>query len=80
MEFHLINIICAALSIRAQTEKTKFLCKDDWYKALDIYILEWGQWTCTLYIDKAHMALDIFHFAVFFFSSMSGLLVYVCSK
>ena len=29
MEFHMINIIYAALSIRAQTEKTTFSCKDD---------------------------------------------------
>ena len=49
MEFHRINIIYAALPLRAQTEKTTFSCKDD------------------LYIDEAHTALDIFHFAVFFY-------------
>ena len=44
MEFHMINMIYAALSMRAHTEKMTFSCKDD----------------CTLYIDEAHMALDIF--------------------
>ena len=29
MEFHMINITYAALHMRAQTEKTKFSCKDD---------------------------------------------------
>ena len=29
MEFHMINTIYAALPMRAQTEKTIFLCKDD---------------------------------------------------
>ena len=29
MEFHMMNIIYAALSISAQTEKTTFSCKDD---------------------------------------------------
>ena len=29
MEFHMINIIYAEFSIRAQTEKTTFSCKDD---------------------------------------------------
>ena len=29
MEFHMMNIIYAALSMRAQTEKTTFSCKDD---------------------------------------------------
>ena len=29
MEFHMINITYAALHMRAQTEKTTFLCKDD---------------------------------------------------
>ena len=29
------------------------------------YLLDWGQGTYT-YIDEAHMALDIFRFAVFF--------------
>ena len=38
------------MHVRAETEKTTFLCKDD----------------CTLYIDEAHTALDIFRFAVFF--------------
>ena len=28
MELHMINIIYAALPMRAQTEKTTFLCKD----------------------------------------------------
>ena len=45
----MMNIIYVALSIRAQTEKMTFSCKDD------------------LYIDEAHTALDIFHFAVFFY-------------
>ena len=30
MEFHMIDIIYAALSMCAQTEKTTFSCKDDW--------------------------------------------------
>ena len=30
MEFHMINIIYAALPMRAQTEKTTFSCKDDY--------------------------------------------------
>ena len=38
MEFHLIDIIYAALSMRTQTEKTTFSCKDDF-----TYILEWSK-------------------------------------
>ena len=30
MDFHMINIIYAALPMRAQTEKTTFSCKDDY--------------------------------------------------
>ena len=51
MEFHMINITYAALHMREQTENTTFACKDD----------------CTLNIDEAHTALDIFRFVVFFF-------------
>ena len=40
MKFHMKNVIYAALSIRAKTEKTSFSCKDDIDKAhmaLDIF-------------------------------------------
>ena len=42
MEFHMINIKYAALYMRAQTEKTTFTCKDDFFideahMALDIF-------------------------------------------
>ena len=41
MEFHMINIMYAALPIRAPTEKTTFSCKDDYideaHRALDIF-------------------------------------------
>ena len=40
MEFRMIDMIYAALSISAQTEKTTFSCKDDMdeaYRALDIF-------------------------------------------
>ena len=48
--------------MHAQTEKTTFSCKDSSAK-LYIYI---GRGVRDLYIDEAHMALDIFRFAVFF--------------
>ena len=47
----------------AQTEKTTFSCKDSSAK-LYIYI---GVGARDLYIDEAHMALDILRFAAFFF-------------
>ena len=43
MEFHLKNMMYTALSMRTQTEKTTFSCKDDF-----TFILEWGQGTCSL--------------------------------
>ena len=49
MELHMINMIYAALPMRAQTEKTTFSCKDDCAK-LYIYV---GA-------HEAHTALDIF--------------------
>ena len=62
MELHMINIIYAALPMREHSEKTTFSCKDDYRKALHIY---WSG-ARDLYIDEAHMALDIFRFAAFF--------------
>ena len=58
----MINIIYAALHIRAQTEKTTFYAKTTNAK-LYIYI---GVGARDLYIDEAHIALDIFCFAAFF--------------
>ena len=55
MELHMINLIYGALPMHAQTEKTTFSCKDD-------YI---GVGAKDMYIEEAHMALDIFRFAVF---------------
>ena len=63
MEFPIVNIICVALPMKAKTEKTTFLCKDEQYKALYIHI---GVGARDLYIDEAHRALDIFCFAAFF--------------
>ena len=63
MEFHMLNITCMALHMRVQTEKTTFSCKDDQGKFY-MYI---GVGSRDLFIDKAHMALDIFRFAVVFF-------------
>ena len=37
MEFHMIDIIYAALPMGAQTEKTTFSCKDDKGKSLHVY-------------------------------------------
>ena len=37
MEFHMIDMIYATLSMRTQTEKTTFSCKDDWGKSLHAY-------------------------------------------
>ena len=34
---HSLNIIYAALPMRAQTEKMTFSCKDDWGKSLYVY-------------------------------------------
>ena len=58
----MINIIYVALPMCAQTEKTTFHAKTTNAK-LYIYI---GVGVRDLYIDEAHMALDIFRFAVFF--------------
>ena len=66
IDFHIINIIYAALPMHAQIEKTTFSCKDDYCKALHIY---WSG-ARNLYIDEAHRGLDIFRFAVFFYSHM----------
>ena len=57
MEFHMIHIMYVALPMRAQTEKTIFSCKDDYWDG--------GKGARDFYIEKAHMALDIFRFAVF---------------
>ena len=38
MEFHMMNTIYAALTMRAQTEKTTFSCKDDKCEFLHICI------------------------------------------
>ena len=55
MELHMVNMIYAALLMRVQTEKTT---------SAKLYIYnEVG--TRDLYIDKAHMARDIFRFAAF---------------
>ena len=56
MTLHMINIIYAALPMRAETEKTTS-------GKLYIYI---GVGARDLNIDKTHMALDIFCFVVFF--------------
>ena len=53
--------------MHAKTEKT-FLCNDDLYKALNIYIVVGAR---DLHIDKAHTALDIFRFGVFFLEAFS---------
>ena len=42
MEFHMINIMHAALPIRPQTERTTFSCKDDC-----ILTKHTRQWTCS---------------------------------
>ena len=49
--------------MHAKTEKT-FLCNDDLYKALNIYIVVGAR---DLHIDKAHTTQDIFRFEVFLF-------------
>ena len=59
MEFYMIVISYAALPMRAHTEKTTIA-------KLYIYM---GVEARDLCIDEAHMALDIFHFVVFFFTS-----------
>ena len=66
MEFHMINIINAALSIRAQTEKTTF--------SSETLHIHWSG-VRDLYIDEAHTALDIFHFAVFFQKECTYILI-----
>ena len=57
LEFHIINIMYAALPMRAHTEKTTFSCKDNWlltkpircwtYSALRLHfnlaVLVWGE-------------------------------------
>ena len=63
IELHMINIIYAALPIRDQQKRQYFHSKATGAK-LYIYI---GVGPRDLYIDKAHTALDIFRFAVFFF-------------
>ena len=52
--------ICGIAHARTK-RNDDILCKDDY-----IYI---GVGARDLYIDKAHTALDIFHFAAFFFSN-----------
>ena len=37
MEFHMINMMYAALPMRAQTEKMAFSCKDEAHMGLDIF-------------------------------------------
>ena len=54
MELHMINIIYAALPMREQTEKTT---------SAKLYTYNGVR---DLYINEAHMALDIFRFAAFF--------------
>ena len=58
----MIDMIYAALPMREQTEKTTFYAKTTSAK-LYIYI---GLGARDMFIDEAHMALDIFRFAVFF--------------
>ena len=62
IEFHMIDMIYAALPMCAQTEKTIFSCKDN-YAKLYIYM---GVGARDLYIDEAYTVLDIFRFAEFF--------------
>ena len=54
----MVNIIYAALFMRAQTVKTT---------STKLYIYN-GVGARDLYIDEAHTALDIFRFAAFFFT------------
>ena len=69
MEFHIINIIYAALHMRAQTEKTTFSCKDDQCKDYCTLTMRTWRWTysalryffilnlANFYISKAPFAL-----------------------
>ena len=56
MELHMINIIYVALFMRTQTEKTT---------SAKLYTHN-GMGARDLYINEAHMALNIFRFAAFF--------------
>ena len=62
MELHLINIIYVACSCANKQKKRHFHAKATSAK---LYIYN-GVVARDLYIDEAHMALDIFRFAAFF--------------